>query len=259
MKSLENTLAQMAALHIHNKEMLLPYRALHEELFLSLDTFIVETVFCSKKNMNQLYKLTHEYGIETDDIRFDCLERCILKLELILTNKLENQIPYIHTICNNIIVDCFRKAAKHALTTVSLNKELNIHDNKDDSKKSKSIEDYIMDLRACTESNYIAKTQILEILDKYSSNADSLLCAIATKIAGDKPAELAQVIIAAGSVEKALIFYLENIHKEFGIGYNEFPKLPRVKNTGLNKLISKDNASSQTVSAKISNILNRTK
>lgn len=90
--------------------------------------------------------------------------------------------------------------------------------------------------------------------------ADSLLCAIATKIAGDKPAELAEVIISEGSVEKALALYLQGVQEEFDIGYEELPTLPHVKNTGLSKLISNNTSvSSKTVSAKISNILHRSK
>jgi hypothetical protein len=158
-----------------------------------------------------------------------------------------------------MIITCYRKVAKHWSNIVSLNEAIDSHSDKDDSKKAKTLEDFTMDATANTESNFIAKTQVLEILHKYSNNADSLLCAVATKVAGDKPAELAQVIIDAGSVEKALIYYIQDIQEMFGITYDELPTLPHVKSTGLSKLISKESTPSKVVSAKISNILNRTK
>lgn len=260
MENLKITLTKMATLNIKDQETLRAYSELHEEFFLNLDSFITGTVFRSKKNIIQLSNLTREYGIDVDDIRFDCLERCISKLELVLANDLEAQIPYMYTMCNRIIVDYFRNAVKYASTTVSLNEELNNHNGKDDSRKTKSLEDFTMDAKANTESNYVAKTQVLEILNKYSNNADSLLCAVATKIAGDKPAELAEVIISEGSVQKALALYLQGVQEEFNIGYEELPTLPHVKNIGLSKLISNNTSvSSKTVSAKISNILHRSK
>lgn len=259
MKNLENTLSKMATLNITNQEMLRVHNELNEEFFLNLDAFITDTIFRSKKNINQLSELTRKYDVDTDDIRFDCLERCVSKLNLVLANDLELQIPYLYTICNNMIVTCYRKISKHYLTTVSLNETIDNHSDKDDSKTTKSLEDFTMNVKANTESNFIAKTQVLEILYKYASNSDSLLCTVATKIAGDKPAELAQVIIDAGSVEKALIYYIQDIQEIFGIAYDELPTLPHVKSTGLNKLISKNATSSKVVSAKISNILNRTK
>lgn len=258
MENLKITLTKMATLNIKNQEILRANSKLYEEFFLNLDSFITGTVFRSKKNINQLSELARDFGVDTDDIRFDCLERCVTKLNLVLGKELELQIPYLYTICNNMIITCYRKAVKHRSTTVSLNETIDNHSDRDDSKKSKSLEDFTVDTKANTESNFIAKTQVLEILHKYSNNADSLLCAIAAKIAGDKPAELAQIIIDAGSVEKALIYYIQDIQEMFMISYDELPTLPHVKSTGLSKLISKE-TSSKVVSAKISNILNRTK
>lgn len=258
MKNLKNTLTKMVALNIKNQEMLRANSNLYEEFFLNLDSFIINTVFRSKKNIIQLSDLTREYGVDTDDIRFDCLERCVSKLNLVLANDLELQIPYLYTICNNMIITCYRKAVKHRSTTISLNETIDNHSDRDDSKKSKSLEDFTVDTKANTESNFIAKTQVLEIINKYANNADSLLCAVATKVVADKPAELAQVIINAGSVEKALNYYIKDIQEMFMISYDELPTLPHVKSTGLSKLISKE-TSSKVVSAKISNILNRTK
>lgn len=258
MENLKITLTKIATLNIKNLEKLRANSELYKEFFLNLDSFITGTVLRSKKNIIQLSDLTREYGVDADDIRFDCLERCVSKLNLILANDLEFQIPYLYKICNNMIITCYRKAVKQHSTTVSLNETIGNHSDKDDSKESKSLEDFTVDTKANTESNFIAKTQVLEILHKYSNNADSLLCAIAAKIAGDKPAEIAQIIIDAGSVEKALIYYTQDIQEMFMISYDELPTLPHVKSTGLSKLISKE-SSSKVVSAKISNILNRTK
>lgn len=258
MKNLKITLTKIAALNIKNQEMLRANSNLYEEFFLNLDSFISATVFRSKKNIIRLNDLTRDYGVDTDDIRYDCLERCISKLNLVLANDLEFQIPYLYTVCNNIVISCYRKAVKHRSTTISLNGTIDNHSDRDDTKKSKSLEDLTVDTKANTEANFIAKTQVLEIINKYASNADSLLCAIATKIVADKPAELAQVIINAGSVEKALNYYIKDIQEMFMISYDELPALPHVKSTGLSKLISQK-TSSKVVSAKISNILNRTK
>lgn len=258
MENLKSTLTKIETLNIKNQEKLRANSELYKEFFLNLDSFITGTVLRSKKNIIQLSDLTREYGVDADDIRFDCLERCVSKLNLILANDLEFQIPYLYKICNNMIITCYRKAVKQHSTTVSLNETIGNHSDKDDSKESKSLEDFTVDTKANTESNFIAKTQVLEILHKYSNNADSLLCAVAAKIAGDKPAEIAQIIIDAGSVEKALIYYTQDIQEMFMISYDELPTLPHVKSTGLSKLISKE-SSSKVVSAKISNILNRTK
>lgn len=258
MKNLKNTLTKIATLKIKELKMLRTNTNLYEEFFVHLDSFIVETVFRSKKNIIRLSDLTREYGVDTDDIRFDCLERCVSKLNLVLANELELQIPYLYTICNNTIITCYRKAVKHRSTTVSLNATIDNHSDKSDSKKSKFLEDFTVDTKANTESNFIAKTQVLEIINKYSNNADSLLCAVATKVVADKPADIAQVIINAGSVEKALNYYIKDIQEMFMIPHDELPTLPHVKSTGLSKLISKEK-SAKVVSAKINSILNRTK
>ena len=258
MNDLKITLTKIATLSIKNQEQLRANSELYEEFFLNLDSFITSTVFRSKKNIIHLSDLTREYGVDTDDIRLDCLERCISKLNLVLANNLKFQIPYLYKICNNMIITCYRNAVKHHSTTVSLNETIDTPPDRSDSKKSKSLEDFTVDTKANTESNFIAKTQVLEIINKYANNADSLLCAVATKVVADKPAEIAQVIIDAGSVEKALNYYIKDIQEMFMISYDELPTLPHVKSTGLSKLISKEK-SAKVVSAKISNIRNRTK
>ena len=180
------------------------------------------------------------------------------KLNLVLDNELEFQIPYLYRVCNSTIVNCYRKAIKYRSTTISLNETIDNHSDRYNSKKSKFLEDFTVDTKANTESNFIVKTQVLEIIKKYSNNADALLSAVANKVIADKPAEIAQVIINAGSVEKALNYYIKDIQEMFMISYDELPTLPHVKSTGLSKLISKEK-SAKVVSAKISNILNRTK
>ena len=259
MKHLADTLTKMAALHIKSREMLLGYEALYEELFLNLDSFITGTVFRGRQSRYWLGALAQDFGVEADDIRFSCLERCVSKLDLVLANPLEKQIPYLYAVCSSVMVSCFRKARKQASFEVSLSQEIDSGSHKDSGEHVKTYEDYAMDQRANTESNYIAKMQALEILGKYP-DADSLLCAAAVKIAGDKPSDIAKVILSVGSVEKALLLYLEGIKEEFGIAQEELPKLPPVKRTGLSRLLSMQEAvPAKRISAKISNILNRTR
>lgn len=130
MKNLANTLSQMFSLSITNLETLREYPAIYENFFLQLDTFITTIVFCSKKNRKQLLELTQNFGIDTDDIRFDCLERCVTKLSLVLAQDLDHQIPYLYTICNNMIINWYRAAIKECTTIVSLNKTIENHNEK---------------------------------------------------------------------------------------------------------------------------------
>lgn len=259
MKNLANTLSQMFSLSITNLETLREHPAIYKNFFLQLDTFITTIVFCSKKNRNQLLELTQNFGIDTDDIRFDCLERCVTKLSLVLAQDLDHQIPYLYTLCNNMIIDWYRTSLKEYTTIVSLNKTIENHNEKNDSKTTKALEDFTMDTKADTESNFIAKTQVLELLHTHANNADALLCTAAITVLGEKPAQLAQLLLHTGSVEKTLLFSLGDIQELFGISPSELPMLPRIKNTGLNKLILNETTSSKQLSSKISNILHRTK
>lgn len=52
---------------------------------------------------------------------------------------------------------------------------------------------------------------------------------------------------------------LLELAQNFGISPSELPMLPRIKNTGLNKLILNETTFSKQLSSKISNILHRTK
>lgn len=258
MKNLTTTLSKIHAAGIANKNSLISNVSLYEELFLCIDHFIDSTVFRSHSNINKLNELK-KLGIDIDDIHMDCLERVITKLDLVLANNLEHQIPYMYTICNNVIVDSYRKAIKEAGFIVSLDEALNSHEANDDSKKSKSLNDYLMDPKASPETKFMAKAAILEIFQKHCNNADNLLCVLSTKIFEDKPSELAALLIQEGSVDKALTAYKEELSERFGINESEYPAIAPAKSTGLSKILGKDTPDSREVSSKISNILNRTK
>lgn len=258
MKNLENTLAKVYASGSHTKDSLLSNMKLYEDLFIDVDRFITGTVFRSHANINKLSELKN-LGVDIEDIHMDCIERIITKLDNVLSNNLEHQIPYMYTICNNIIIDSYRKAIKEAGFIVSLDEALNSHEANDYSKKSKSLNDYLMDPKASPETNYIAKAAILEIFQKHCNNADNLLCVLSTKVFEDKPSELAALLIQEGSVDKALAAYKKELSERFGINESEYPAVAPAKSTGLSKILGKDAPDSREVSSKISNILNRTK
>lgn len=257
MKQLQTTLSKINELGICNKETLSLNAQLYTDLFLNVDKFITGTVLRSHANINKLSELRN-LGVDIEDIRMDCLERVISKLNNVLANDLEHQIPYMYTICNNIIVDSYRKAIRESGIIISLDEALNFHKTNEDSKKSKTLNDYLMDPKASPETKYIAKAAIIEIFQKYGNNADNLLCVLA-KVFKDKPRELAALLIHKGSVDKALVAYEEELTERFGISKSEFPYVSPAKVTGLSKLLSKDDPNSREVSSKISNILNRTK
>lgn len=258
MKNLKNTLTKIYALGITTKNALLPESQLYANLFIDIDRFITGTVFRSHANVNKLSQLKG-LGVDLEDIHMDCIERIITKLDNVLSNTLEHQIPYMYTICNNIIIDSYRKAIKEAGFIVSLDEALNSHEANDDSKKSKSLNDYLMDPKASPETKFMAKAAILEIFQKHCNNADNLLCVLSTKIFEDKPGELAALLIQEGSVDKALAAYEEELSERFGIDKSEYPAVASAKSTGLSKILRKDAPDSREVSSKISNILNRTK
>ncbi len=258
MEKLLSTLSRINELPIHNKERLSLFTQLYEEFFLNVDRFITKTVFRSHANINKLSELK-DLGVDLEDIHMDCIERIITKLDNVLSNNLEHQIPYMYTICNNIIIDSYRKAIKEAGFIVSLDEALNSHEANDDSKKSKSLNDYLMDPKASPETKFMAKAAILEIFQKHCNNADNLLCVLSTKIFEDKPSELAALLIQEGSVDKALTAYKEELSERFGINESEYPAVAPAKSTGLSKILGKDAPDSREVSSKISNILNRTK
>ena len=258
MKNLENTLAKVYASGLHTKDSLLSNAKLYEDLFIDVDRFITGTVFRSHANINKLSELKN-LGIDTEDIHMDCIKRIITKLDNVLSNNLEHQIPYMYTICNNIIIDSYRKAIREAGSIVSLDEALNSHEANDDSKKSKSLNDYLMDPKASPEEKFMAKVAILEIFQKYCNNADNLLCVLSTKVFEDKPSELATILIQKGSVDKALTAYKEELSERFGINESEYPTVAQAKSTGLTKILVKNDPNSREVSNKISNILNRAK
>lgn len=258
MKKLTNTLSKIHAEGIYERTSLVSNVNLYEELFLTIDRFIDSTVFRSHSNINKLTELK-KLGVDIEDIHMDCLERIISKLDLVLANDLEHQIPYMYAICNNIIVDRYRKAIREARFIVSLDESLNSHEANDDNKKSKSLADCLMDPKASPETRFMAKAAVLEIFQKHFNNADNLLCVLSTKVFGDKPSELAALLIQEGTVDKALAAYEEELFQQFGITKTELPPVALAKATGLSKLLDKDEPNSREVSSKISNILNRTK
>ena len=258
MKKLSNTLSKIHAEGISDRISLISNANLYEEFFLGVYDFIDSTVFRSHANINKLTEL-RKLGVDAEDIRMDCLERIITKIDLILSNNVERQIPYMYAICNNIIVDSYRRAIKESGIIISLDEALNSHKANDDNKKSKCLNDYLMDSKASPETKYMAKDAIIEVFQKYGNNADNLLCILATRIFEDKPSELAALLIREGSVDAVLALYKRELADDFGISMSEFPSVLPAKTTGLSKLLKRNDLNSHTLSSKISNILNRTK
>ena len=256
MKKIYNTLAKIYDEGITNKKSLVFNNTLYEELFVDVNRFITNTVFRSHSNINRLSELK-KLGVDIEDVHMDCIERIITKLDNVLSNNLEHQIPYMYTMCNNIIIDSYRKAIREAVFIVSLDATLNSSEANDDNK-SKSLNDYLMVPKASPETKFMAKAAILEIFQKHCNNADNLLCVL-SKIFEDKPSELAALLIQKGSVDKALATYEEELSERFGINESEYPAVTPAKSTGLSKILKKDAPDSREVSIKISNILNRTK
>lgn len=56
-----------------------------------------------------------------DEIETDCVIKIIEKLDLVLRQPIEKQKNYCHTICNNMVNDCFRKLPPDNFKIVSLN------------------------------------------------------------------------------------------------------------------------------------------
>lgn len=260
MKNLKNTLTLIHHSGIKTRQELVKSPALYASLFLDIDHFITDIVFRSHRNISNLQVLCN-LGGDIDDIHMSCLERCIIKLDRVLSKDLDAQIPYLYRICNHKLIDIYRKLKD--TKTVSLNAELSKYNALGDSKKEKTFEDYLMDKKNNTESDYITKSmaafEVLNVLNKYHHNADWLLCSLAVKIMEDKPSELAQVIIEAGSVDAALASYLHTIQDVFEIPAKEIPVIAPAKATGLSKVLLKKGPDDKALSGKISNILNRIK
>ena len=142
---------------------------------------------------------------------------------------------------------------------ISLDETLDRHDGDDDSKRTKTLEDYLSDKSASAESRLIAKEEVLALFEKYCGNADALLCMIATKVLNDTPREIAKVLLYTGSVSKAIALYKDELSNIYRIEPDEFPTVAPVKKTGLSKILSNKDTEAKTVSSKISNIINRVK
>lgn len=258
MKKIQNTLSKVNALGIKTREALSLNAQLYADLFTNIDQFITTTVFRSHSNINKLME-QKKLGVDIEDIRMDCIKKIISNLDYFLAKELSAQIPLIYQTCNRIIIDSYRKAIKESGFIVPLEDTLNFHETNENSKKSKSLIDCLMDTKASPETKYIAKASIIELYQKHCHNADNLLCILATKVFQDKPSEVASLLIKEGSVDKALAAYEDGMSELYGISKSELPNVASAKATGLSKLLSKSDLSSRKVSGKISNILNRTK
>lgn len=258
MKKLQNTLSKIKVSGITTKDALSLNAQLYYDLFIDVDQFITGTVFRSHTNIMRLSKL-RELGVDIEDVHMNCLERVISKLDLVLANELEHQIPYMYTIGNYIIISAYRDAIKGAGSIVSLDEALNSNNTNHDSRRCKSLNDYIVDTKASPETKYIAKAAIIELYQKHCNNADNLLCVLASKVFEDKASEVAALLIREGSVDKALAVYEYELSEIYGVSKSDLPTPAPAKATGLSRLLSKDNLNSRTVANKVSNILNRIK
>ncbi len=257
MKKLYHSLSKVNALGIKTREQLAQHKDLYAEVFLDTDHFISHTALRSHINVNRLLELKG-LGVDPEDVHYDALERCISKLNLVLANDLEHMIPYIYTIVNRRVIDIYRNTIKERNMVVSLDETLDRHED-DDSKRAKTLEDYLADQRASAETLCIAKEEVLALFEKYSGNCDALLCMIATKVFDDSPREIAKVLISQGSVSKAISVYQNELSEIYGIKPDEFPSIAPVKKTGLSKVLSNCTKETKPVASKISNILNRVK
>lgn len=168
-------------------------------------------------------------------------------------------IPYLYTIVNNKLIDTYRSTIKEHNMVVSLDETLDRHDGNDDSKRTKTLEDYLSDQSTSTEARLIAKEEVLTLFEKYCGNADALLCMIATKVLAETPREIAKVLLSTGSVSKAITLYKDEISSIYRIAPDEFPIVAPVKKTGLSKSPFQQRYGSKNSFTKISNIINRVK
>lgn len=257
MKKLYHFLSKANSLGIQTRNQLSQHEDLYKEVFLAIDNFITGTAFRSHTNVNRLLELRN-LGVDTEDVHNDVLERCINKLDYVLANNLEHMVPYIYSLINHRIIDIYRSTSKEHNMVVSLDETLNKHDGDDDSKRAKTLEDYLSDKSASAETHLIAKETVLDLFEKYCGNTDALLCMIATKVFNDTPREIAKVLLSTSSVSKTVALYKDELSSIYRIAPDEFPIVAPVKKTGLSKILS-NNTEAKTVSSKISNIINRVK
>lgn len=244
------------ALGINPREQLLQYEnQVNAQVFLAIDNFITEIAFRSHTNANRLLELRN-LGVDTEDVHYDILERCINKLDLALASDLDQMIPYLYTIINNKLIDTYRRTIKEHNMIVSLDEALDHHDSNDDSNRIKTLEDYLCDKSTSAESRLISKETVLALFEKYSGNADALLCMIAT-VLNYPPREIAKVLLSTGSVSKAIALYKDELSSIYGIEPEEFSVVRPAKKTGLSKILSTKDIDPKTISSKISNIIYR--
>lgn len=258
MKKLYHSFSKINLAGIKTREQLSQHKYLYAEVFLAIDHFITHTAFRSHVNINRLLELK-KLGVDSEDVHYDTLERCIDKLDLVLANELDHMIPYLYTIVNRRVIDTYRSTIKERNTVVSLDETLDRHDQDDYSKRAKTLEDYLADQKSSVETLCIAKEEVLEFFTKYCGNADALLCMIATKVFNNTPREITKVLLSAGSVSKAITIYKNELSNIYNIAPEEFPTIAPVKKTGLSKLLANGSTETKSVSSKISNIINRVK
>lgn len=256
-KTLKEILSEINERSIRTKEELVKNETLYADFFIELDNFIIKNAFQTGTNKRLLFIL-NEIGFSTEDARYDVLEHCINKLDQILAVKESGQISYCHTIITNKLKDICRKELAIISKTVSLNEILDCHDDTSDSKNAKTLEDYIEDPSANIEDKYLTKEIILDLYSKFSNNADSLICYIATKILGYKNKELTNLLMATGSVGETLNVLNNNLYDIFGITEDELPPV-KFKSSGLSVDLSQKKINSKNVSGKVNNIIYRMK
>lgn len=258
MKKLYHSLSKVDALGIKTRDQLSQHEELYAEVFLDIDHFITHTALRSHVNVNRLLELK-DLGVDPEDVHYDSLERCIDKLDLVLANDLGHMVPYLYTIVNRRVIDTYRSTIKEHNMVISLDEALDRHDQDDDSKRAKTLEDYLADQRASAETICVAKEEVLALFEKYSGNCDALLCMIATKVFDDSPREITKVLISQGSVSKAISVYQKELSEIYGIDPDEYPSIAPAKKTGLSKILSNGSKETKPVASKISNILHRVK
>ncbi len=259
MRTLKQTLSILYYGKITTQKALQAYPSLYAELFVNIKSFITSEALATSVNSNRLVRLEN-LGADTDDITMDLLVKTYDKLDSILSLDLGAMVPYMTTMVTNHLIDVYRAIRKKTARFVSLDEV--ISSNKvanNDSRKTITRENYLMDKKASIETNYLAKETVFDLYKKYCDNADVLLVKLGTTVMGDKVREIADRLVNAGSVSSVLNDYLEEISAMYNIDLDTLPAIAPVKKTGLTKVYKKDAVTKKDFSAKISSILNRNK
>lgn len=257
MNKTEMILSEINSSGITTKKSLVCRKNLYDCLLQNISHYILDSVFSSYTNRNRLTILSR-LGIDIEDIHMDYIEKIITNLDTILSISDPNhQIRYICTIGNRMIIDYYRHAVKNANSTISLDSFTNTQDH--DDNMSNTLNDFIPDPKASPETKFSIKSSILEFFHIYCNNPDSLLCTLSVKILGEKPNELATLLLRVGSVDKVLEIYKKELCIRFDIDYKDLPTTVPAKKTGLTKLLTENDLDQRKISRKISKINYRTK